>query len=412
MTLIGGEAGGDERAIALSHTVRLLCVVCLLPLALRGAAGAARTAAASASASLLPPLTLSDGLALLACGVLGPLAATFVKLPAAPLVGSLALSAFAHASGWTSATPPPGFVAAAQAVVGAVIGTRFAGYSVAKVSRAALVAAAVTAAQVATCLFFAAAAARRVAAACLCAPVAPPSVSHPPSVGRVPLPGSPASRPRCCCSPSRRAASPRVRCVASAWERESVSWTPLHSRLLMLSRSVADRDGGGAGRRVRGDPPRGQNCRNHVADSFGVHRSAAVQAEVIERGPAVDEDALCTRVGLFIVRIGKRAPLTWEPTARCEQKLHVSLRARASAFRWQPFQMRMTPIEYPFCHRHHGTQGTARAARTRQTRRTKKSGPHPPAARGRPKSLAAARPPRGRLRVRVQPQARALGGGV
>jgi membrane AbrB-like protein len=48
MTLIGAELGGDERIIALSHTVRLVAVVSLLPLCMRTAFGAASTVRARA----------------------------------------------------------------------------------------------------------------------------------------------------------------------------------------------------------------------------------------------------------------------------------------------------------------------------------------------------------------------------
>jgi membrane AbrB-like protein len=45
MTLIGAELGGDERVIALSHTVRLIAVVSLLPFCLRTALAGGATAA-------------------------------------------------------------------------------------------------------------------------------------------------------------------------------------------------------------------------------------------------------------------------------------------------------------------------------------------------------------------------------
>ena len=44
MTLIGAELGGDERVIALSHTVRLVTVVSVLPFLMRSAFGAASPA--------------------------------------------------------------------------------------------------------------------------------------------------------------------------------------------------------------------------------------------------------------------------------------------------------------------------------------------------------------------------------
>jgi membrane AbrB-like protein len=50
-----------------------------------------------------------------------------MKLPAAAVVGPMILSAAVHLAGWTAAQPPAELVAAAQVVVGAAIGCRFAG---------------------------------------------------------------------------------------------------------------------------------------------------------------------------------------------------------------------------------------------------------------------------------------------
>jgi hypothetical protein len=170
MTLIGAELGGDERVIALSHTVRLVAVVSLLPFCLRTAlAGGAGTtpvrarayvrcrrcvcaltrhvgictcaqgvvvaaAGGGLAAALRPlfsasaaPLLLPDALLLAACAALGPPLGAALRLPARALIGPMLLSAAAHLSGATSAKPPQLLLAAAQVVVGAAVGCRFVG---------------------------------------------------------------------------------------------------------------------------------------------------------------------------------------------------------------------------------------------------------------------------------------------
>jgi hypothetical protein len=84
-------------------------------------------------------------LALLAlCGVAGFFGARALRIPAAPVVGPMILSAIIHLAGWTSAPPPAVLVAAAQVVVGAAIGCRFAGVGLGFILRIVTAAAGVT----------------------------------------------------------------------------------------------------------------------------------------------------------------------------------------------------------------------------------------------------------------------------
>ena len=70
---------------------------------------------------------IADGLILLGSAVIGLYAARWMKLPAPAFLGPMALSALAHATGWTTNAPPLELIAIAQVVVGASIGSRFAG---------------------------------------------------------------------------------------------------------------------------------------------------------------------------------------------------------------------------------------------------------------------------------------------
>jgi uncharacterized protein len=125
MILIGGEMGGDVRIIALVHAARVLLVVLIVPLGFTLIGGydqSARPPSGDAFASLH---TL-DIVLLTGCGVLGALGAHAIKMPAAAVTGPMILSAIVHLSGFTASKPPTELIAAAQVVVGATVGCRFA----------------------------------------------------------------------------------------------------------------------------------------------------------------------------------------------------------------------------------------------------------------------------------------------
>ena len=124
MMVLGEAMGGDARKISLSHGVRILTAVFLIAFYFRLFEGyqpsgliVEETAAAD----------WRDGLILFACGVIGWPVVRLLRVPAAQLVGPLALSAAAHLGGIVTAMPPAEVVAAAQVVLGATIGARFVG---------------------------------------------------------------------------------------------------------------------------------------------------------------------------------------------------------------------------------------------------------------------------------------------
>ena len=151
MTLIGGELGGDERTIALSHTVRLVAVVSLLPVLMRSTWAPAVTAALPSLSARIPSITALDAAILLACAAAGPLLGRALRLPARFLVGPLLLSGLAHMAGATQARPPGALIAAAQVVVGAAVGCRFAGVKLGAMRSVIAWALATTSIQIAVC---------------------------------------------------------------------------------------------------------------------------------------------------------------------------------------------------------------------------------------------------------------------
>jgi len=124
MIVMGDRAGGDLRTIALVHSTRILLVVLAVPFVLRALGHAVPTVPAAAGAAASGP----DLAILLACGLLGLGLGWLARLPAPGLLGPMLTSAAAHLSGIVHGAPPVVVVAAAQLVIGAQVGARFAGY--------------------------------------------------------------------------------------------------------------------------------------------------------------------------------------------------------------------------------------------------------------------------------------------
>lgn len=124
MILIGGAMGGDERVISLSHALRILIVVMIIPFTFRWFYPDVASATSAAVAG--SGFSGQDALILAGCGLAGFFIARALKIPAAAVVGPMVLSGFVHLMGWTAARPPFELSAAAQVVVGSAIGCRFA----------------------------------------------------------------------------------------------------------------------------------------------------------------------------------------------------------------------------------------------------------------------------------------------
>ena len=132
MTLIGGAMGGQERAIALAHALRILTVVLTIPVWYRLVNGA------QTSVLAMPHPTNNDWRdwgVLIACGIVGAAVGRLLRLPAAFMMGPMLMSAIVHLAGFTNSKPPGELVAAAQVVVGCAIGCRFVGAAIDRLHR-------------------------------------------------------------------------------------------------------------------------------------------------------------------------------------------------------------------------------------------------------------------------------------
>lgn len=138
MVLIGVEWGGDERRIGLTHSIRILITVLIIPFYFRIFEG--YVPGGLASLGSITHLSLRDGLILGSCALGLPLF-KLLRLPSAQILGPMTLSACVHAAGLTTAKPPVELVNLAQLVIGTGIGARFAGVSVSRLSHVMLAAA-------------------------------------------------------------------------------------------------------------------------------------------------------------------------------------------------------------------------------------------------------------------------------
>ncbi|MGD1934403.1 MAG: AbrB family transcriptional regulator [Candidatus Phaeomarinobacter sp.] len=126
MAIMGHELGADIRTISLIHATRILVVVATIPVYFRVVEGLEIPALPRDVGSLVD-IPLYEAVMLSACALLGVPLGRISRVPAGALIGPMVLSAAVHLAGLSSAKPPAEIVAAAQVVVGASIGCRFAG---------------------------------------------------------------------------------------------------------------------------------------------------------------------------------------------------------------------------------------------------------------------------------------------
>ena len=138
MAIIGSEMGGDERLISLTHSIRIMLTVLIIPFWFRFFEG--YVADISGAFGTIEQMSLPDGLILGACWLGFPLA-KFLKIPSAQIFGPMVLSATVHMAGLTIAKPPGEVVNMVQVVIGTGIGARFVGVSLVRLSRVMLAAA-------------------------------------------------------------------------------------------------------------------------------------------------------------------------------------------------------------------------------------------------------------------------------
>jgi uncharacterized protein len=125
MVVLGGDKGGDERTIALTHSVRVLLTVLIIPFWFRMFAG--YEPGGLAQLGTIENLPVTDAALLILCGVVGVFGGKLLRLPSAQVLGPMLVSVGLHLSGITDAKPPVEVLNVAQVVIGAGIGARFAG---------------------------------------------------------------------------------------------------------------------------------------------------------------------------------------------------------------------------------------------------------------------------------------------
>jgi membrane AbrB-like protein len=142
MILAGGALGGDEARISMSHAARVLIAIFVISFGYRWFGDYTPVTSVTNHAD---NIALGEWAILSGCGVVGYIVARLLRIPAYALVGPMVLSAVVHAAGITQSRPPVWLVAAAQIVVGAMVGTRFDGVSLRTVAKAVILAVVATA---------------------------------------------------------------------------------------------------------------------------------------------------------------------------------------------------------------------------------------------------------------------------
>lgn len=142
MVVMGGEMGGDERSIALTHSIRVMLTVLVIPFWFRFFQGYEPGAVAAVFGDI-SDIAGWDLLILLLCALGYPLA-RLLRLPAAPMLGPMMLSAAVHLTGVTEAKPPAEIVNLAQVVIGTSVGCRFVNIPVMRVLKVLWVSAGAT----------------------------------------------------------------------------------------------------------------------------------------------------------------------------------------------------------------------------------------------------------------------------
>lgn len=124
MTLMGAQFGADVKRLVLVHSVRIVIVVTAVPFMVSFIAKVdlSRPALMHVAAS-----GWSDWAILAACVGVGYLLGRRLRSWGGVLLVPMFVSALAHLTGLTAATPPGWLVAAMQVVIGCITGARFAG---------------------------------------------------------------------------------------------------------------------------------------------------------------------------------------------------------------------------------------------------------------------------------------------
>jgi len=126
MLSIGGEVGGDERRIILTHSIRIATVVVLATLTIRFYFDVDASTLGQRSSGPVS-IAATEWLILGACAVLGGVFGPRLHLPGGAIFAAMMLSGAVHISGLSHAAPPGWIIASVQVVLGSILGVRFQG---------------------------------------------------------------------------------------------------------------------------------------------------------------------------------------------------------------------------------------------------------------------------------------------
>ncbi len=135
MLLLGAEAGGNERQIAMAHASRVMLVIVFVALFFGLFLGMSSNGETASRWIAVDDITLRDYVILGLCAVAGYMLGKRLGLPAAPILGPMILSAATHVTGFVTVAPPTLLVIAAQLTIGTIIGTRFLGATMQEIRR-------------------------------------------------------------------------------------------------------------------------------------------------------------------------------------------------------------------------------------------------------------------------------------
>lgn len=131
MVIVGRDAGGDERRIALTHAVRVLLTVLIIPFWFQLFEG--YEAGGLDAMGTFRDVSLKDAGVMVFTAVAGIYGGKLIRLPSAQLLGPMILSAGLHMADLTHSKPPIEIINIAQVVLGGMVGVRFAGFAVRQV---------------------------------------------------------------------------------------------------------------------------------------------------------------------------------------------------------------------------------------------------------------------------------------
>lgn len=126
MVLMSGDAGGNQRAVTLIQSTRIVALVFMVPIWLQFQDGI-KVGGAIVQTRHLWETSVVDLVVLLALGWVGLRGAEALKLAGAPIVGPMIASAVLHASGLTASKVPFEILTFAQIALGIMLGARFRG---------------------------------------------------------------------------------------------------------------------------------------------------------------------------------------------------------------------------------------------------------------------------------------------